>query len=53
MNSVRELEICPFCGKMVIGDPWKVKGHVRNRHENREKDFTLHLKAMIKHWLKY
>jgi uncharacterized C2H2 Zn-finger protein len=52
MHRPEVREICPFCGKMVFGDPWDVKDHVKNSHGDREKEFTPHLKAMIKRWVK-
>jgi hypothetical protein len=48
----RAYEICPFCGKTVLGAPWDVKDHVKGHHVDRENDFIPHLNAMIRRWLK-
>ena len=52
MNRLIAYELCPFCGKAVLGDPWDIKNHVRDRHRDQEKDFIPHLKVMIKRWVK-
>jgi hypothetical protein len=52
MDSLIAYEICPFCGKAVLGVPSDVKDHVKGHHGDQEKDFIPHLKAMIRRWLK-
>ena len=47
-----ERGICPFCGTTVFGDPWDVKAHVRGCHGDRATEFTPHLNAMIRRWVK-
>jgi hypothetical protein len=48
MNRLIAYEICPFCSKLFLGDPWDIMNHVQVYHGDREKDFTPHLKAMIR-----
>ncbi|RLI36888.1 hypothetical protein DRO66_04825 [Candidatus Bathyarchaeota archaeon] len=52
MNHLIAYELCPFCGKVLLGDPWDIKNHVKNYHHDQVKDFIPHLKAMIKRWVK-
>lgn len=52
MNRLGAYKLCPFCGKAVLGNPWDVKDHVQKVHGKREKDFILHLSAMIRRWVK-
>ena len=47
-----EIEICPFCGETIIGDPWNVKEHVNDRHNRRKEEFVPHFDAMIRMWMR-
>jgi len=52
MPRPAERGLCPFCGTTVLGDPWAVKAHVQVCHRDRVSEFTPHLYAMIRRWVK-